>query len=202
MRALAASGERSTKVEKASIRCLMPLRIIEPVNADYQLPAFETGAGAPHDRVAVGDLRFMGEGLGVDADRQSRYLEAPAEGLNELTIDDTADFGMGEAPGQIGSVARRLHADEIIGGETPQDALVTGEHCRHLMRRPGNMHEEADAIGTAELAQIIGKRDQVIIVNPDDVVGFNNLASLRANISLTRKYPATSRRESSARSIR
>ena len=50
---------------------------------------------------------------------------------------------------------------------------MAGQGGEHLVRRPGDVQEEADPVLHAQLAQLPGQRDQVVVVHPDQVVGLD-----------------------------
>src|SRR5947209_18263961 len=68
-------------------------------------------------------------------------------------------------------VGLQTKADEIVGGQGAGQVLVLGDGHERLPGRAGNVQIEPDRVLHAELPELSGEGDQVVIVHPDDVVG-------------------------------
>jgi hypothetical protein len=66
-----------------------------------------------------------------------------------------------------------LEADQIVGEHRAHQPLVEGQGHDQPLRRPGDMEEEADPVAKPVLAQLHAQWDQMIIVDPDEVVGLD-----------------------------
>ena len=75
------------------------------------------------------------------------------------------------AAGEVLDVPVGLEADQVVGGERLEQPAMDRHGEPHVGRRPGNVQEESDAVLDAEAAKLGGERNQVIVLNPDDVVG-------------------------------
>ena len=146
------------------------LGIVEPVDADDELLAFEARLGAPHERMALRVRRLGPESRRVDADREGGHLEAAAERLVEAAAERPAHPVTSQAADEIVDVERRLEADHVVGREAAQQEVVGRQHARHVGGRPRDVQEEADPVGEAHVAQLRGERDEVVVVHPDEVV--------------------------------
>ena len=83
-----------------------------------------------------------------------------------------------EIANEISGIALGLEADHVILQQQRDELLVVGQGCKHLRRRHRDMKEEADAVGMAAAAQRVRDRDHVIVMNPDEVIGFDDLFQL------------------------
>ena len=101
----------------------------------------------------------------------ARRLEHPHLATRILIFGD-------EVADEISGIALGLEADHVILQQQRDELLVVGQRRQHLRRRHRDMKEEADAVGMAAAAQRVRDRDQVIVMNPDEVVGFDDLFEL------------------------
>src|SRR3546814_16237569 len=63
----------------------------------------------------------------------------------------------------------RLEADDVIVQHRGDEPLVMRERNEQAGRRPGDMQEQADAVPHPLRAQPFAERQEVVILNPDDV---------------------------------
>ncbi len=63
-----------------------------------------------------------------------------------------------------------LETDQIVAEQRFHQLAMTWQGRQHTARRPRDMQEEADAVFHPAPTQFAAKRDQVIILHPDDVV--------------------------------
>ena len=127
-------------------------------------------AHAADEGVAVRRLGHLPERRRVDPDREHADPETPAEGLVAAVRREAPKAAAGHRVAEILRVERRLEADEIIGREAAHHEVVGRQHAREIGRRPGDVEEEPDPVGEAQLAQIGGERDEMVVVDPDHVV--------------------------------
>ena len=78
----------------------------------------------------------------------------------------------------IVTVVLGLEAHEVVVAERADALLLARDGEQKVRRRAGDMQEEAERILVTARAQFPGERDQVIIVNPDQVVGLEELGEL------------------------
>lgn len=71
------------------------------------------------------------------------------------------------------TVILSLEAQQVIIAQPFQQLFVRWNGCKNFRRREGNMQEETDAIIHAPFSQLAGKRKQVIIVDPQNIVFFD-----------------------------
>ena len=91
-------------------------------------------------------------------------------GAEQAVAELVADAFATQAAGEILEVVVGLEADEIVMREPAHDLLMHRHGEEHIGRRPGDVQEEADLVLEAHLAQFGGQRDQMVVVDPDDVV--------------------------------
>lgn len=89
-------------------------------------------------------------------------------------------FGLGhDITDEIGGIAVGLKADDVILQQQRHQPFVIGQRGQHLRRRHRDVKKEPDAVSMTASPQRVGDRDEVIIVNPDHVVGFDDLFEFR-----------------------
>src|SRR5690606_1191365 len=109
--------------------------------------------------------------LEIDADRKALHAGLLLAELDHVRSPvDGAELLDERAP-EVVRVEIRLHADEVVFHDGAQELAAARQGTEHFGRGPRDMVEIADAVGHAEGAQLSGEGDQVIIVNPDEVVG-------------------------------
>src|SRR5690606_36277493 len=62
-----------------------------------------------------------------------------------------------------------LEADDVIAGEIAQQLRIARQHPQHLDIRKGNVQEEAERTLHPELAQAPAERDQMIVMDPNQI---------------------------------
>src|SRR4029077_3633847 len=85
---------------------------------------------------------------------------------------------VGEIATEIESVIAGLKAHQIGVTKRREKLLMVRQRRTELGWRTGNMEEEADPVLVAKLAQRLGERYQVIVMNPDQIVGLDQLMQL------------------------
>ena len=76
---------------------------------------------------------------------------------------------------EISRIALGLKTDDVVFEQQRNELLVVGQRRQNLGWRERNVQEEADAIGMAAPPQRGGDRDQVVVVNPDQIVLVDHL---------------------------
>jgi membrane glycosyltransferase len=79
---------------------------------------------------------------------------------------------------EIAGIVLGLEADEVVLQEQRHQLLVVRQRGQHLRRGQRHVQEEADPVGVAEFSQRIGDRNEMIIMDPDDVVFGDDLCKL------------------------
>ena len=89
-----------------------------------------------------------------------------------------------------------LKADEIIGAQRLDEVAMVRQHAQQLGRRERRVQEKPERLILVEPTQFTAERDHMIVVDPDQILRLAASAPMpRANMRLTRRYPAKSRRE-------
>ncbi|MNI40214.1 hypothetical protein D3C73_944270 [compost metagenome] len=147
------------------------LGVVQAVHADGELAVAQAAAQVLHCRLAGGGAGLAGDQLGVDADRERCGAEVASTGRFEVavvehpTAAEQAQVGL-EAIG----IALGLEADEVVGIQRREQPQMVGHRLQQIGRWHRDVQEEADAAADAALAQHRAERNQVVIVDPDDVV--------------------------------
>ena len=131
--------------------------------------ALETLHHPLDERVFLGDAGFLGKGRRLDRDRKRGRAKLAPEGAEPIAHSGDAGAGAGDAIAEVLRVDRRLEANQVVGREALEDAVVGWDRRGDVRGRPRDMIKEADLVGKAQLAQELGHRDEVIVLDPDDV---------------------------------
>ncbi|VTQ83918.1 Uncharacterised protein [Stenotrophomonas maltophilia] len=147
------------------------LGVIQAIHADRQLAITQAVAQILHRGLGGGGAGLACDQLGVDADRESRRTEAAPAGCFQLAV---VEYAATAEQAQVGletiGVALGLEADQIVGVQRGEQSQVVGHRLQQVGRRHRDVQEKADAAADAALAQQCAERDQVVVVDPDDVI--------------------------------
>src|SRR5690606_15209800 len=165
------------------------LGVIEPVDAEDQLPIRKVGAQFPRpllDRFGGGSV---GEPMEIDADREGADADVAGH-VNGAAITQAVahpqpyhrtgavDGGIEQGPDaveEIASVALGLEADRVELQQAAEDIEAPGQLEENLQRRERRVQEEAGLDVQAQLAHVRRQRHQVVIVDPDEVAGLGDV---------------------------
>src|SRR5690606_11054984 len=145
------------------------LGVVESIDANDLLTA-QNAATVHFDlHLLVALLRHLVEGVDVNADGEAAGDDLAIIDLYSVAVHLVAELVL-DIMLQIAEVGVGLETDDVeVEQGFNQPAML--RHRSHDLRwREGDVQEEADALGAAALAQLRGKRDQMIIVDPDDVI--------------------------------
>jgi hypothetical protein len=146
------------------------LGIVEPVDADDQLLAVEALQHALVQRGLCRPFRQRGEFFRLDADRIGPGGEDAPIGGKARSIQTGGEVAPRQAVGKVLAIMFGLETKHVIGGQARQKCLVHRHGMEDVRCRPGNVQEEADPVGHTLTAQLGGQRDEMIVVDPDQVV--------------------------------
>jgi hypothetical protein len=151
-----------------------PLRIVEPVHAQDEPPV--PGVLLDEQRAVAHRRRFGDrlEVLEVDPDREGAE---PHAAIAHVQRDDLAlplharvADQRAHALHEVLAVARRLESDQVELQERAQELGPPRELHVDVERREGDVQEERGPRLQAQRAQLLGHDEQVVVVNPDEVV--------------------------------
>ncbi len=159
-----------------------PFRIIQPVHADDEratLHALFEPFGDFALRRALGLAR---KGARVDANWRR-------DGRHGMTVDERRHArldrhiqNIAHAIFEVVQMPLGLKADDIIGAEHMHQFVRARQDGEQACRHEGDVKKEADTIVDAKRAQRHGERDQMIVVNPDEIARLDQRRE-RARIS-------------------
>jgi hypothetical protein len=169
------SGERSSRCSKARNRSTRPFRIIEPVDAHDQLAAFQALLEVQHMLAAFVALRLFGDLVGEHADPVDARAQAAPEGFRVAVGRHAAARVAHHVVVKGELVGGGLEAEQVIAAQRLRQLFMRRDIEQDLRRGKRDMQEKPDAVRDAFGAQRFGERDQMIVVDPDDVVGLEQL---------------------------
>ncbi len=147
------------------------LRVIETIDPENETAVPETVAHPCHQpRVHCnpGGPRII---RSIDGDRKSANMHIAAAELEGFAGRSGDAVPCLEIAAQIVGVGLGLQPDEIVVGKRADRFCVLRQDHQDVRRRARDMEEEADRIIVPQRAQLLGERQQVIVVDPDHVVG-------------------------------
>ncbi len=119
-------------------------------------------------RGADGEAR---EGVGVRADGEGgNFRAAEVDGVHVLPAEGRGRLVFGEL-GEGGHVALGLHAHEIVAREVAHELAMMRNGVKRVGRGEGDVEVEAQPIPDPKIAQFGRQRNEVVVVDPDHVVG-------------------------------
>ena len=185
-RALMRSATSITAARSAWYSGTLPRRGRGPLHeARLVAPALVPQQQQPLER-----LEALGDALGVvepvDAEQDQALVALAREGIRAVGGGELAEAMRVDADGvggdvlavrggqqraQLIAVARRLRADQLVGGERGGEVLVVRDRLPVLARRDRHVVEVAERTAPAEPLQLAAERDQLVVMHPDQVVG-------------------------------
>ena len=83
---------------------------------------------------------------------------------------------------QVSAVRLGLEADQVEEGEAAHELLVHGQGRQELAGRQGRVQKKAHPVADAEPTQFLAERNQMVIMDPDDVVGPQHAGQLSGKV--------------------
>ena len=80
--------------------------------------------------------------------------------------------------GEMQQIGFGLEANQIIGKQGTHQPFMRRDGGQNLLRWQGDVQKEADTVFATDGAQFRGQRNQVIVVNPDQVIGLEQCFQL------------------------
>ena len=151
-----------------------PLGIIEPIDADHRNAVARRGQEPLFGLARFPAIALRVEVIPVDPDGISlRRDGAPVERDRAGRLVHLGTQFLGAVMQEAVEPFLRLEADQIVLQHRAHQALVIRQGDEQACRRPGDMEEEPDPVRDAARTQTFAERDQVIIVDPDEIVFFD-----------------------------
>ena len=88
---------------------------------------------------------------------------------------------------EVSHVGFGLKPDEVVLQQLRQQLVVVGQHRHHFRRRERDVEKKSQRIGVTALPQLGGHGDQVIIVDPNNVVRSQNFRKLVGEVAVHAK---------------
>ena len=114
--------------------------------------------------------RELPELVEVEADGKGVGADGPAEGLEAPVPVQDAPHLVHHVITKRPEVRLRLEADEVVGEEPADQGLVARKGHQQVRRRERDVQEEPDPVRGAHAPELLRERDEVIVVDPDEVV--------------------------------
>ncbi len=127
----------------------------------------------------------------LNADRINLGCEGVAKRVMQLIARAFQLCQLGQAINERHAIVFGLEAQQIVVAQHFQQLFVRRQRVENLWRRERNVQEEADAVSNAQLAQRGSKRQQMIIVDPQNIVRLNQRlqAASQLFIDVTVTFP-------------
>src|SRR5688572_2065888 len=82
---------------------------------------------------------------------------------------------MGQSATEIVGIALRVHPNQIVVHDGTQKLAAPGKSAENLGSGPGDMMEVPDQVRDTNRPQLCGQWDQMIVVNPHQIVRADQL---------------------------
>ncbi len=122
-------------------------------------------------RAGLGSPGHCGEGVDIDADRKHSDGKRFAVHGEDIGRHQLATHEVANETAEMPEIGFGLKADQIIFEERVQQPLVLRDRHQHIWSRKGDVQEKTNLIGDLTRAQARSKRDEMIVLHPDEVVG-------------------------------
>ena len=96
--------------------------------------------------------------------------EAVIADLRHAVVEGVADALPVEIVVEISEIVLRLETEQVVHAKGAHELIVPGKRDVDLPGRERNVQEKADLRLDPKLAELLGHRDQVVVVDPDEVV--------------------------------
>ncbi len=117
--------------------------------------------------------RERGKTIRIDADREGGRARASPEGGQFAAAQIDSSGELGDTSKKGAHAVFGLEADEVVGAQRLHHRFVARQRDQHLRRRERRVEEETDAVGDAELAQLLTEWDQMVVMHPDEIIGLD-----------------------------
>ena len=113
-------------------------------------------------------LRQRGEGLGIDTHGKDAEPDFSIGHLHPVDVYREPQ-NLGERGSEVPEIRRGVEADEVGAEQSPEQPIPLGQGPEQLFGRKGYMKEEADPGVGQPAAEELGKQQELIVVDPDEV---------------------------------
>src|SRR5215207_978057 len=128
--------------------------------------------------------------MDVNADWSAFDADTTASDVEKIgPAVDCAKF-LDEAASEVVGIPLCLHTHKVIVGDDTEELGASWKSSKHFGSGPGNVMKVPDRVGDPDGPQLACKRDQVIVVNPDEIV---RLDQMRQGIGETPIDPQVAR---------
>ncbi|BDV37177.1 hypothetical protein DSM21852_04300 [Methylocystis bryophila] len=146
------------------------LRVVEaihPDDVDARLAASMQPLDPPF---GLGMLRHCGERIDANAGWKHARPDNTPPDAHDVRREHFTAHRLAQEAAKIRLVGPRLKTHDVIGEHRLHEPFVLRHRYEHVRRRERNVQEEADAIFDLARAELRGEGDQMIVVNPDEIV--------------------------------
>src|SRR5690606_8667974 len=170
---LAKLGEEFQQAPEGTQPIRQAFGVVETVYADDLLATQHTPAMRFDLDFFVRLLRHFRKSIDIDANRKATCDDLAVLDLNPVVLDLIVELVF-HIMLKIAEIGIGLEANDIeLKQALDQPTML--RHCReNLWWREGDVEEESDPLLAAALAQFGGKRDEVIVVDPDYIIGLQD----------------------------
>ena len=147
------------------------LRIVQAVHPHQQPPACVLLAHRGQRLLRVVGLAQALERVDVDADREGLRAHAAAERGVDVVGPVLGAGLVVHVAAEVHQVGLALEPQQVVGEERAHQPLVLRDRRQQQRRRQRDVQEEAHALPAAQRTQFGRQRDQVVVVDPHQVVG-------------------------------
>ena len=118
----------------------------------------------------IGRLRLPCDRRHIDPDRKDLRPHDAAKSPQRPVAEILAARPAQQIVAEAVEVRLGLKPDEIVGAQPFGDVVVVGQHAQQFGGRERRVQEEADRLHRVQPAQFLAERDQMVVVDPDEIL--------------------------------
>ena len=147
------------------------LAVVQPIHPQQQAAlGILLAQGGQHVLCFPGPAQGL-ELVDIDADRHGPGAHVAAEGMEDVVVAALGARFVVHVAGKVRQVDLALKTDQVIGKQRTHQPFVLRNGGHDLRRRQRDVQEEPHALLAAQRPQLGGQWDQVVVVDPYQVVG-------------------------------
>ena len=158
------------------------LAVVEPIDADDHSTARQAAQHFAYEVRLDRPPRQARESFCLHPDREGADAYDAIAEVKAVAARPWQAALVGDVAGEIRRIDFGLETDQVVMAERWDQLIVIWQRREDFWRREWNVDEEPDLVVMPAIAQRLGERHEMIVVDPDDVVGPQQLFKMTGEI--------------------